>query len=213
MRLIRIIINITIPFFLVILFASLLTTKPYLMLSKGLYDSHDDITFDHEYAIERVIGYLNYRYDDLDFGATPEDDDIIMRDTELRHMVDVKNLYTYLRLAALGALLIGGSLSYYLYRKDKNELYQTYRTMPLFPIFFILFVGGYMIIDFDTAFTAFHLIFFNNDDWILYADDVLIQMLPQMFWMVSGLIILALFSATIAGLYALNEKIVKKRTM
>ena len=74
MKILRILISITIPFFLLILFASLLTTKPYLLLSKGLYESHEDIYFDHDYAVDRIIGYLNYRYDNLDFGVDEFDD-------------------------------------------------------------------------------------------------------------------------------------------
>ncbi len=73
-----------------------------------------------------------------------------------------------------------------------------------------MFVGGYLIIDFDTAFTVFHQMFFTNDDWILYSNDVLIILLPTNFWMVSGLIILALFSSTIGLIYYINEHYIKK---
>lgn len=210
MKLTRIIINITIPFFLVIFFASILTTKPYLMLSKGLYESHERVYFDHDYAIDHIIGYLNYRYDNLEFGLNADDDSIIMRDTEIRHMVDVKNLYTYLRVAALISILVGGSLIYYQFKKSKQELYKTLKVMPIAPIFFIVFVGGYVLIDFDAAFTAFHHIFFTNDDWLLYYDDVLIILLPSNFWMVSGIIILGLFTVSLGLIYYLNEKFLKK---
>lgn len=211
MKLARIIINITIPIFLVLVFANLLTTKPYLQLSKGLYANHDEITYDHDYAIERIIGYLNYRYDDLEFGATPDDDTVIMRDTELSHMVDVKNLYSGLRVVGLASLLLGGGLIFLQFKKDPKELYTTLKYMPYGAIAFIAFVGGYILIDFDTAFRIFHELFFTNDDWILYADDVLILLLPQAFWMVSGLLILIGFSASMIGLYFINEKIIKKR--
>lgn len=211
MKLTRILINITIPIFLVLLFANLLTTKPYLMLSKGRYESHEDITYDHDYAVERIIGYLNYRYDDLEFGATPDDDSIIMRDTELSHMVDVKNLYTMLRVVGLVSLLLGGSLIVYQYKREPKGLYRTLHTMPIGPVLFIVFIGGYIVIDFNTAFTVFHQIFFTNDDWILYSDDVLIRLLPSAFWMVSGLLILVGFALSIGGLYWWNERYLKKR--
>lgn len=211
MRLSRIIINITIPIFLVMLFASLLTTKTYLRLSKGIYPSHAVIEFDHDYAIERIMGYLNYQYDDLEFGMDENDDSVIMRDTEISHMVDVKNLYTTLRLVALGSLIVGGSLLFVQYKKDLHEFYKTLKMMPYGPVAFIAIVGSAVIIDFDTAFRIFHEMFFTNDDWLLYWDDVLILLLPQSFWMVSGLIILTLFAGSIAGIYILNEKIVKRR--
>jgi integral membrane protein (TIGR01906 family) len=208
---IQVVINITIPIFLVLLFANILTTKPYLMISKGLYESHDLITYDHDYAVDRIMGYLNYRYDDLLFGATPEDDTVIMRDTEISHMVDVKNLYTMLRVVGLASVVVGGALIYYQWKTDKSELYKTLKTMPYGPIFFVTFVGGYILIDFNTAFTVFHEIFFSNDDWKLFADDVLILLLPQNFWMVSGLLILVAFSASMLGIRVVNEKILKKR--
>lgn len=210
MKAIKIIIGITVPFFLIILFASVLTTKPYLMLSKGLYSSHSNIEFDHDYAVENIIGYLNYRYDNLYFGADEEASSLLLRDIEISHMEDVKNVYTGLRIAAIGALIIAVSLSYYLFKKDRNEFYKTYKFIYVGPALFVSFVGGYMLIDFDTAFGAFHKIFFRNDDWILRYDDALIQLLPVMFWMVSGLIILVLFAASMGLIYGLNEKLSKK---
>lgn len=210
MKVVKILINISIPIFLLMLFASLLTTKSYLMLSEGLYSSHDDITFDHEYASERIMGYLNYKYDNLEFGNNEFDDSVIMRQIEIDHMVDVKNLYTTLRIIALGCIVVGGSLSVYLYKKDKKQLYSAYKTLPLGPVFFTMFVGGYVIIDFNAAFDIFHNIFFSNNDWQLRSTDVLIQLLPLNFWMVSGIIILTLFMFSMGMLYYINEKYIKK---
>ena len=78
------------------------------------------------------------------------------------------------------------------------------------PALFVSFVGGYMLIDFDTAFGVFHKIFFTNDDWILRYDDALIQLLPVNFWLVSGITILVLFSLTMGLIYFVNEKFMKK---
>jgi len=210
-RLIQGIIYLTIPFFLLIFFASLLTTTTYLQLSKGLYSTHDQIDYDHDYAIERIIGYLNYRYDDLEFGATEDDPTTIMRDIEIRHMVDVKNLYTILRIAALGSLVLGGSLVVYLYKKDKDLLAKTFRNIHKGPIFFAAFLGAAFIIDFNTAFRVFHELFFTNDDWLLYYDDVLILLLPTAFWMVSAFIILILFLLSILGINLFTKKVLLKK--
>ena len=209
MKISKVAIWITVPFFLLILFASFLTSKPYLLLSKGIYDSHDNVFFDHDYAVDRIAGYLNYRYDNLEFGVNENDDSVILRDIEISHMVDVKKLYTYLRVAAIISLITAVSLSYMMFKVDKNELYKTYKSIYLGPLLFVLFVGGYLIIDFNAAFTAFHQIFFTNDDWLLYNTDVLIILLPQNFWMVSGIIILSLFSGSIGLLYYLNGRYIK----
>lgn len=205
----RVIICITLPIFLIMLFASMLTTKQYLLLSKGWYSSHSDIEYDHNFAADRIMGYLNYRYDTLEVDYNPDGTPIYMRDIEIRHMVDVKNLYTTLRVIAGGSLLIGGILTYNMYKKDKHELYKTLKMIPIAPIVFIAVIGGAIVIDFNSAFTTFHHLFFSNDDWILYSNDVLIQLLPEMFWMVSGLIILGLFSLSLGLIYYLNEKYLK----
>ena len=213
MKIARIAIWITVPFFLLILFASFLTSKPYLLLSKGLYDSHENAYFDHDYAVDQIAGYLNYRYDNLEFGIDEFDDSVIMRDIEISHMVDVKNLYTSLRITAIVSLIIAVSLSYTMYKTNKDELYKTYKSIYLGPLLFVVFVGGYLVVDFNAAFTAFHQIFFTNDDWLLYNTDVLIILLPQNFWMVSGLIILTLFSGTITLIYFINERYLKKESL
>jgi integral membrane protein (TIGR01906 family) len=211
MKIARILVSILVPFVLLILFANILTTNMYLTLSKDKYPSHDNIYYDHDYAIERIIGYLNYRYDDLLFGLDEDDDSVIMRDIEIRHMVDVKNVYTFLRISALGAFLVSGVLLFYMYRKNKEELYKTLKYMYVGPALFISFVGGYILIDFQTAFTAFHKIFFSNDDWILYSNDVLILLLPQNFWMVSGIIILVLTALSLGLIYVINERLYHKK--
>ena len=210
-KIIRISISVLIPFFLLIFFASLLTSKPYLLLSKGLYESHDDVFFDHDYAIDRIAGYLNYRYDNLEFGLDEFDDNIIMRETEISHMVDVKNLYTTLRLAAIVALIIAIPLSFLLYKNNHEEFYKTFKNMYLGPMAFVMFLGAAFLIDFGGAFTVFHKIFFTNDNWLLYSTDVLIILLPQNFWMISGIIILGLFSLSLGLIYLFNEKYNKKR--
>ncbi len=213
MKLMKVVINITIPFFLLIFFASMLTTTPYLLLSKGHYASHENVYFDHDYAVDRIIGYLNYRYDNLEFGLNETDNSVIMRDIEISHMVDVKNLYTTLRVAALISLIIGITLSFIIYKRDKRELYNTYKRMYLGPMMFVIFLGVSFMINFNGAFTVFHKLFFTNDDWLLYSTDVLILLLPLNFWMVSGIIILVLFSLSLGLIHFLNEKLFKKKVL
>jgi len=213
MKAIKIVISITIPFFLIILFASLLTTKPYLMFSKGKYQSHTHIVEEHDYGADRVIGYLNYRYDNLYFKGNPNDIDYLLDFKSIDHMVDVKDVYTYLRLIALGCLIVAVSLSILLYKKDKKELYKTFKFIYVGPALFVSFVGGYILIDFNAAFTAFHGVFFPQGGWTLDYDSFLIRLLPTAFWMVSGIILLVLFSLSMGLIYILNEKFMKKYTL
>jgi uncharacterized membrane protein len=73
-------------------------------------------------------------------------------------------------------------------------------------------VGGYLIIDFSAAFTAFHQLLFTNDDWQI-PFNILLYILPLNFWMVSGIIILVLFSGSIGGIYYLNERYLKNKPL
>lgn len=207
MKVTRIIIYITLPIFLLMFFASILTTKQYLYLSEGLYASHEHIEFDHGVVSDRVMGYLNYRYDSL---QVYEDGEPVFRDIEIRHMVDVKNLYTALRLVALGSLIVAVSCSYYQYKKSEKYLLETYKNLYLGPVVFIFVLGGYILIDFSAAFTAFHKIFFDNNDWQLRYDDALIQLLPFYFWMVSAITILVLFALSLGLIHLYARKKLNK---
>ncbi len=195
------------PIIFIALFSSLLTTKTYMNISEGLYESHDGTgwridgttyTYDYGYVSGQLIDYLNYRHDDLTFGATPDDDAPVMRDIEIRHMVDVRDVYTNVRIAGVIALLGVVGISTLFYFKSKQLLYETFRDIYIVPLFFVMFVGGWFMINFNAAFTIFHEIFFDNDDWLLRSGDVLIRILPQNFWLVSGMIILFLLTLSIA---------------
>jgi integral membrane protein (TIGR01906 family) len=211
MKVLRIVMWVLYPIILIMMFASLLTTSPYLTLSKGLYDSHDDITYDHDYVASEIMSYLNYGRDDFLITASADDDEVIMRAIEIRHMEDVKDLYTRLRLVALGSLVVVLAIGIFMYKKDKAFLYETLKNIYWVPLMFVAFIGTWVLIDFGRLFTWFHQIFFSNDDWILRSDDALIQLLPQAFWMVSGVLILI---GTVLGMgltLYLNHKLLKPK--
>ncbi len=186
----KIIVWITYPIFLIMVSAQLLTSNPYLRISEGLYASHDDIEYDHRYVARQLIDYLNYRHDTLEFGANAEDDSVLMRDIEIRHMVDVRDLYTLLRIVAGISLLVTVLSVIGLFFRDKHELYKTFKGIVWVPLIAMVTLGAFIAVNFSWLFVFFHEIAFDNDDWILRADDVLIQLLPLEFWMVSAVLVL-----------------------
>ncbi|PAT02665.1 hypothetical protein CI105_01525 [Candidatus Izimaplasma bacterium ZiA1] len=202
-------IYVLLPFALLIVFASLLTTKQYMILSENRYESHQDITFDYDYASDRIMGYLNYKYDNLLFGETPEDDEVILYDVEIRHMVDVKNVYTGLRITAVISLILALFSIFMLRRKNKYVLFMSLKRIYRGPLALTAFLGVAFAIDFDGAFTIFHKIFFRNDDWLLPSDSVLLQLLPLNFWLVSAVSILILFVGSLFLIRFLNQKLNK----
>ncbi len=211
MKILRWLMRIFYPVVWLMFFASLLTTMPYMSLSKGLYASHDDIEFDHDYVAKQLMDYLNYRHDDLTFGANEGDESVLMRDIEIRHMEDVKDVYTMLRVISTVGVVFVAAAGYFMYLKNRTYFYETVRNSFWLPLGFIAFVGTWFLIDFNRIFTWFHLLFFDNDDWILRHDDVLIQLLPQTFWLVSGVLIIVGTSFMIALTLYLNEKFIGKK--
>lgn len=206
----RFIIHVLALIFLLMVFAQLFTSRWYLSVSEGRYASHADITYDHGYVANELIDYLNYRHDDLTFGATASDSLAVMRDIEIRHMVDVKNVYTMLRLVALGSGIIASALLFFQYKKNEKAFYITLKSMYVIPLMFTIFLGTWFILDFPRIFRLFHELFFTNDDWILRSNDVLIQLLPTRFWMVSGGLILALLMASEGFFYGWGRSQLKK---
>ncbi|MFP4286205.1 MAG: TIGR01906 family membrane protein [Candidatus Izemoplasmataceae bacterium] len=194
--------SITYTLVIIMIFATLLTSNPYMQLSKGHYESHEDITFDHDYVSEQLIDYLNYRHDDLTFGYDAQDDEIAMSPTEIKHMEDVKDVYTMLRILAIISLIIVISITIIMAKKDKKWLYQTYKNIFYLPLAFFAFVGTWFLIDFNRIFTWFHELLFDNDDWLIPEYNVLIPLLPQNFWLVSGTIIVVL-TAIVIGITVL----------
>jgi len=224
MRFIRYAIWIMYPIVLIALFASLLTTRTYMDISKDRYESHERIEFDHEYVSHKLIDYLNYRHNNLEFGAHEDDEDTLLRHeivivngeerliSEIEHMKDVRAVYTQIRIAGILSLLGVVTLSAYMYKKSPSTLYRTFRDIYILPLLFVLFVGSWFVIDFDYAFTIFHEIFFDAN-WTFSYNDALIQLLPPTFWMVSGIIILFLLTVAIFVTSFVTRKFFKERLL
>ncbi|MBZ2173655.1 TIGR01906 family membrane protein [Schnuerera sp. xch1] len=117
-----------------------------------------------------------------------ESDETILKsnfnEREILHMKDVKKLFKYgfilkntLFILSLFAIII------LIANKDSKSMgkrifYGTFVWWGLITLIFVL-----ITINFNKCFTYFHLIFFDNDLWVLNPNtDLLIQMLPQKFF-------------------------------
>ncbi len=215
MRIGKWLIWITTPIVIVMIGASLLTGHTYMRISEGRYATHADIDYDYTYVSRRLIDYLNYRHDDLTFGADEEDEGPIMSEAEIRHMEDVRDVYTLLRIVAGVSLVILLAASLFLYRKDRRMFYEAYRDIFFLPLFFAAFVGGFFLINFNLAFDTFHRIFFEEGTWTFggEGEETLITLVPESFWFVSGIIILGFLIFSIALIMFLNHRFVKPRIL
>lgn len=160
-----------------------------------------------DYVISDLLIYLKVKDKILDTRAVVNGEEIeVYGEREKLHMEDVKELFIdgeIIRNISFFTLLL---LTITLIIKDKfwkrnipkTLLYTGILINILLAILLLLFY-----IDFNKYFTIFHLIFFNNDLWILDPNtDILIQLVPEQFFYdtVSRIIILFAGSSTIIGI-------------
>lgn len=120
----------------------------------------------------------------LDNKASEEILEPNFNEKEILHMIDVKNLFIWGRVIRTISLILTIILGFYFYR-NKERKYVKFIFLGLFINWIILGVLGALIyFDFNKYFTIFHHIFFTNDLWLLDPKtDLLIQILPEAFFM------------------------------
>lgn len=143
-----------------------------------------------------LVSYLSDDTDHLDFvlpvhGQSRE----IFGWREKEHMVDVKNIFVALdrlKILALIALVLGTAWRLL----KKIPLYPVLIGQMLVNLVFGLLLGLAMVVDFSRTFVLFHELFFSNDLWLLDPNtEILIQMLPESFFMGMAVRILVLHLA------------------
>lgn len=132
---------------------------------------------------------------------------------EIKHMKDVKFLFKYgfivKKLAFVLSIL---SILYLLSHGGIRNLSKVIFYGNFIWLGIILLLLLVSTIDFNKYFTYFHLIFFNNDLWILDPNtDLLIQMLSEQFFISIFKRIVLLFMIVLAIIQIISFIIIKKR--
>ena len=149
---------------------------------------------------ESLLDYMRGRRDTLEdiYAVVAGEERRFFSDIEIRHMIDVRVLYDRLFIVrnvaffmmvgiVLGLALMRHRLLYVLARCVRE-------IMAGFLILSLIMIG-IIAIDWYRAFEVFHLIFFDNDYWILDPRvDLLINMVPYAFF-----IHISIFIAVIMG--------------
>ena len=208
MKALSVIVWVAYPVVLIMLFASLLTSHPYMRISKGMYETHALIECDHDTLAEMLIDYLNYRRDDL-LNTCPETGDFMLTDAEISHMEDVLGVYTMLRIIAGVALVLVIASSVYLWVRARAVFYWTFKHIFWLPLAIVVMLGGWIAFDFDHAFHVFHLLFFE-DNWQFPHHSNMIRLLPIEFWMTSAILILLGTVFTMVLTIVLNRYLVRR---
>ncbi|MCF6466487.1 TIGR01906 family membrane protein [Clostridium sp. Cult2] len=131
---------------------------------------------------------------------------------EIMHMEDVKELFKYgfilKKILFFSTLLI---LIILFTQKDWKSLGSVlfYGTFIWWGLFLLLFILS--MVDFNRYFTYFHLVFFDNDLWLLNPKtDLLIQMLPEEFFISIFIRIILLFLLILAIIQIVGYILIKK---
>ena len=157
-------------------------------------------------ATDALLDYLKGFRIDLSLQTTVNGETVEMFDArEKAHMADVRSLYR--RAMAVGWLALGIALmlnSLLTFKGDRKTALKG--VLGGFGLFAILLGAAaiYAAIDFNSFWTNFHRLFFDNDLWLLYPEERLIQMVPEQFFSDLVTRIVALFAAIAAALTAGN---------
>lgn len=151
----------------------------------------------------------------LDYIRDEADEKILepnFNEREILHMIDVKLLFKYgYRLKDISFIISILFIGYFLITKKVQLLGRTlFRGIFLWwALIILLFILS--LSDFNKYFTYFHLIFFNNDLWLLNPrTDLLIQMLPLDFFMNIFKNIVLLFMVILSIIQVLAYILMKK---
>jgi len=151
-----------------------------------------------------LLDYMRGRRDSIDdvYAVVAGEERRFFSDIEIRHMVDVRELYDMLFIVRDVAffLMVALVLGMVLIRCEVLQmLARCTREVLAGFLIFTLITAGIVAIDFNRAFVIFHHIFFDNDYWILDPRvDLLINMVPIYFF-----IHIAIFIALLMGLVPL----------
>ena len=137
------------------------------------------------YVTDEMMDYLKGDREDLVVNTIVDGEEReFFNEKEKRHMVDVQNLFIGAMRMRIGAAVIAAVLIDILCVKKQGLV--MLRMMQWGIGLFIGSMAGLAAListDFTKYFTYFHLIFFDNDDWILNPKtDLLINIVPEGFF-------------------------------
>jgi integral membrane protein (TIGR01906 family) len=129
----------------------------------------------------------------------------LYNDRELRHMEDVKMVTQWaLRVWAMvgiAALVAAGLLAY---AGERAALRSALLVGAGLTLGIAIAIVLYILVNFNTFFTQFHMVFFEGDTWIFLWSDTLIRLFPLRFWQDAFIFIgtATTMQAVLLGLYA-----------
>ena len=173
-----------------------------------LLNTHDLNQKELDFIIDDVLKYLTDKRPEMNTvlkdenGGILYDTDELFTETEISHMVDVKALFTAIKwITVTCAILAPAALAGMIFT-DRERWRAKHRNLFKYTLIgngvFLGLLVLLMLINFEWAFEQFHLIFFNNMDWQLSYNDLLIEMLPENLFMRLAILISATYISLMA---------------
>lgn len=155
------------------------------------------------HVTQEIIDYLRGRQDVLNPQAVVDGElQYVFGEREQLHMIDVLDLFRGVHWIRNISLLVMLPLGFWLFRNKewKQRLFKTILNAVFITLGVIAILLLLMLIDFNQAFTWFHLLLFDNDLWLLPKSSIMIRMLPEVFFFETALKILGIYVTSLASL-------------
>ncbi len=164
-------------------------------------NSHELSQEQLDYVIDDVLKYLNDGRELMDTSIEGYEGELFT-ETEISHMVDVKALFTGVKILTIISGISAPAMLFFMYFLDKDHFKRRHKLFFIFTAagtaVFLTALGVMMMINFDATFVLFHELLFTNLDWQLSGSDLLIEMLPSTLFLRLGIYICVSFAAFMA---------------
>ncbi len=119
------------------------------------------------------------------------------------HMTDVKSLFNLAILTKTISILITITAAIYLIKQNKKRMIAKSLSLSISTTLLLaVLIGIFSLLNFDIFFIKFHQMLFKNDLWIFDANDNLIKIFPQSFFVfITGKIFLNIIITNLALLF------------
>jgi integral membrane protein (TIGR01906 family) len=139
-------------------------------------------------SVDRVtVAMLRDLFVDGDFAASLDGDASILDPSERSHMSDVGALVRVLAALELAAILVLFITAWWL-RGERARRGRLLLGAALGVGAVALVLGLFFAVAFDTAFAAFHALFFREGTWQFGPESNLIRLFPEPFWFETSLL-------------------------
>lgn len=200
-RTLQVLLAVAYPFVLLILAIRLIASPVFLWIAyqrpgfpaDGFgFTTADRMTYG-SYGVDYLNNFADSRY--LGELRDPLGNPLFLN-TEVQHMLDVKNVIgtTYLAGLLLGVIMLVALI--YLGRRYAGGIRRglfagSVATLALFAV-----LGTLAVLGWEAFFTGFHQVFFANGTWTFNYSDTLIRLYPPQFWVDAAIAIAVLVVLT-----------------